>query len=219
MTINFELYTLQFSLFIVCPRYHSILSRYSSSYKQLNIAEDETVLVTTSRLALKNGLDDLIKSVNHLVYKIGIKTKLIILGTGPDEQKLKDLAKQSGVAANVIFMGYKPYNELPKYVEMADIFIRPSLSEGFGNSFIEAMAVCTPIIGTEVGGISDFLHDGQTGLFCKVRDHISIADAVAKYVKNPELYKTIQNKGQQLVLTKYSWDKIAGEMDKVFKKI
>jgi glycosyltransferase involved in cell wall biosynthesis len=189
----------------------------SSLKKELNISEDETILVTTSRLALKNGLDDLVKSINHLVYKIGIKTKLIILGTGPDEQKLKDLAKRDGVADNVIFMGYKPYNELPKYVELADIFIRPSLSEGFGNSFIEAMAVRTPIIGTEVGGIPDFLHDGQTGLFCKVRNHISIAEAVAKYVKNPELYKAIQGKGQEIVLEKYSWNKIAKDMDRVFK--
>lgn len=187
--------------------------------QELNIANDETVIITTSRLALKNGIDDLIKSVNALIFKIGIKVKLVIIGSGPDEAKLKFLAKNIGVENNVIFMGYMDYKNLPKYVEMADIFIRPSLSEGLGNSFLEAMAVNTPIVGTEVGGIPDFLVDGQTGLFCKVRNPMSIAQAVNKYVQDKELYNTIQVNGRQLVLENYSWDNIADKMSIVFKKM
>ena len=187
--------------------------------KELNIDKEDIVLITTSRLALKNGINDLIKSINFLLYKIGLKIKLIILGTGPDESKLKSLTERLGVSEAVLFLGYKEYKELPRYVEMADIFIRPSLSEGFGNSFVEAMAVNTPIIGTEIGGIPDFLINKETGLFCKVEDHISIAKAVEKYINNKELYERIQKKGRELVLEKYSWDIVAKKMDKVFNKM
>lgn len=187
--------------------------------KELGIEKDELVMVTTSRLALKNGLDDLIKSINILVYKMGIASKLIILGAGPDESTLKQLAKDQSVEQHVLFMGYMDYKKLPPYVEMADIFCRPSLSEGFGNSFVEAMAVDTPIIATEVGGIPDFLKDGETGLFCQVRDPFSIASAAQKYVQHPELYKKIQDQGGELARSKYSWDLVAQKMKLVFDKM
>ena len=134
-------------------------------------------------------------------------------------QGLKALAKELGVFDRVTFLGNQSHEELPKILHASDAFIRPSITEGLGNAFLEAMAVGLPTIGTRVGGIPDFLHEGETGLFCKVRDHISIADAVAKYVKNPELYKTIQDKGQKIVLEKYSWNKIASQMDRVFKNM
>jgi len=184
--------------------------------KKLGITKDEIVLITTSRLVLKNGIDDLIKSFNFLLYKKGLRVKLLIIGIGPKENELYNLAKKLGVYEAILFLGYIEYKDLAKYVEMSDIFIRPSLSEGFGNSFVEAMAVNTPIIGTKVGGIIDFLKEGETGLFCKVRDNISIAQAVEKYIKDKSLYKNIQKKGRKLVLEKYSWNIVAKNMDKVF---
>ncbi|MBU1203310.1 glycosyltransferase family 4 protein [Patescibacteria group bacterium] len=187
--------------------------------EELGVQIDQTMIVTTSRLVLKNGIDDLIKAVHFLVYKMGINTKLVIFGSGPDEQKLRNLAVEKKVTDNVLFMGYTDYKKLPPYVESADIFCRPSLSEGFGNSFVEAMAVGTPIIATRVGGIPDFLQDGQTGLFCEVRNPASIAEAVSKYVKNPELYKSIVQRGQELVKEKYSWDKVASQMDRVYQRM
>lgn len=186
--------------------------------KSLGISKDELVLITTSRLAMKNGLDDLIKAVNFLIYKSGVPTVLLILGNGPDENKLKDLAINTSVGEHVLFLGYKDAKELPRYLEMADIFIRPSLSEGLGNSFLEAMAVGTPIIGTEVGGIPDFLTDGETGLFCQIRNPASIALAVEKYANDHDLYCRVKDKGQKLVQEKYSWDRVANNINKIFAK-
>jgi len=154
-----------------------------------------------------------------LVYKSGIKIKLVILGSGPDEAKLKILAQETAVKDNVLFLGHRDYKDLPKYVETADFFCRPSLSEGLGNSFLESMAVNTPIVGTEVGGIPDFLHDGETGLFCEVRNPVSIAQAVERYVQNPELYNKIKDAGRELVLQKYSWDSVASQMNQLFQEI
>jgi glycosyltransferase involved in cell wall biosynthesis len=181
--------------------------------------QNSIVLISVSRLAAKNGLDDLIKAVNFLLYKSGIKIKLLILGAGPDEFKLRSLADRLGVAEQVLFLGHIDYSELPHYLQLADIFIRPSLSEGLGNSFLEAMAIGTPIIGTEVGGIPDFLTDQQTGLFCQVNDPGSIAQAVEKYTADKDLYNKIQAAGQKLVQEKYSWDSVAQKMKLAFDKM
>ncbi len=187
--------------------------------QELSISPEETMIITTSRLVLKNGLDDLIKAINFLNFKSGISAKLVIFGSGPDEEKLRDLARDQSVDDKVLFMGYTEYKNLPPYVEAADIFCRPSLSEGFGNSFVEAMAVGTPIIATPVGGIPDFLTEEKTGLFCQVRHPASIAEAVTKYVKDKSLYENIVKNGQALVREKYSWQNIAKKMGLIFAKM
>ena len=102
---------------------------------------------------------------------------------------------------------------------MADIFIRPSLAEGLGISFLEAMAAGTPIIATPVGGIVDFLRDGETGLFCEVRNPKSIAEKVKMYLENKELSETIKINAKELIIKNYNWDLITKKMEAIFNKI
>ncbi|MEK7477851.1 MAG: glycosyltransferase, partial [Patescibacteria group bacterium] len=85
----------------------------------------EKIIITTSRLVKKNGLDDLIKSLNYLDKNI----KLWILGMGPAEDNLKKLANDLQLTERVKFFGFVPNPHLFSYLQEADIFIRPSLSE------------------------------------------------------------------------------------------
>ena len=95
---------------------------------------------------------------------------------------------------------------------MSDIFVRASLSEGFGNSFVEAMATKLPVIATPVGGIVDFLEDGQTGLLCKVNNPESVAKQVIKLLESPELKEKIVASASSMVQEKYDWNRIANRM-------
>jgi glycosyltransferase involved in cell wall biosynthesis len=84
------------------------------------------------------------------------------------------------------FHGQKDKKEMIELLHKADVFIRPSRSEGLGNSFLEAMAAGLPIIGTEVGGIPDFLFDPKThkekatGLFCTTLRISKVLQTVCK---------------------------------------
>src|SRR3989344_4633436 len=116
-------------------------------------------IITTSRLVYKNGIDVLIRAAVEL-KKIRPPTsdfRLLIVGGGPEEQKLKQLAHDLKVDDKIEFLGQVSYEKIPEYLAQADIFVRPSRSEGLGSSFLEAMAAGLPIIGTPVGGIPDFL--------------------------------------------------------------
>ena len=84
------------------------------------------------------------------------------------EERLKQKTKDLGLAGRIHFVGNVDHNKLPEYLWASDVFCRPSLSEGLGNVFLEAMAAGVPIVGTPVGGIPDFLTEGKTGLFCEV---------------------------------------------------
>ncbi len=172
------------------------------------------IILTASRLTLKNAVDDLLMA--FALMRREVPSILVICGTGEDEEKLKSLANELGVSEDVRFLGLVPYKELPKYVSAADVFVRPSLSEGFGNSFVEALACGVPIIGTPVGGIPDFLVDKKTGLFCKVHNPEDLADKITLLLKNKKLANTIVKNGQKMVKKRYEWSEVAKQFDEVF---
>ena len=124
-----------------------------------------------------------------------------------------------GVEERVQFLGWLSHDEMPKYLKASDIFIRVPISEGFGNSFVEAMACGLPCVTTPVGGIVDFLHDRETGIFAEVRNPESVANAVLELVRNPELVSKIKRQSFEMVKGKYDWPIIAEEMKKIFNNI
>lgn len=177
--------------------------------------KEEKLIITVSRLVKKNAIDDLIKAGQYLNFPF----KILIVGSGSDENKLRGLAKKINLEDKIIFCGHVEHSQLLKYYSMADVFVRPSLSEGLGNSFLEAMAAGVPIIGTPVGGIPDFLKDRKTGLFCQVRNPQSIAEKIKELLSDNQLRQELIKNSQQLVEEKYNWDNIALQMEEVFKKL
>lgn len=178
--------------------------------------QTETILITTSRLVVKNGIGDVVKSLQYLPQNV----KFLVLGVGPLERELKGLAKNLGLESRVNFLGFVDQKDIPKYLQMSDIFIRPSLSEGMGNSFIEAMAGGVPVIATSVGGIPDFLKDKETGLFCEVKNPKSIAEKVELLMNDTQLRNTVVSNAKKLAFERYDWNLIALDMKKkVFLQI
>jgi len=109
---------------------------------------------------------------------------------------------------------------MPKYLKISDVFIRPSLSEGFGISFIEGMVAGLPVIATPVGGITDFLVDKETGLFCEVRNPKSIADKVNLLFEDKSLREHVINGGMRMAMERYDWNLIAKMMkENVFDRL
>lgn len=191
----------------------------SNSKSQIN-SNPQITIITTSRLVPKNGIDILIRAVAELKPQIpNIKYQIQILGSGPEEKKLKRLASELKINDRIEFLGNVNPDEVPKYLSQADIFVRPSRSEGLGSSFLEAMAAGLPIVATKVGGIPEFLKDYETGLFVKMDDPADVAEKISKLLADKALRKTLGEKGQRLVQEKYSWDKVALQMDKIFSSL
>ena len=172
--------------------------------------KSDVFLFTASRLVLSRGVEDVLQALVHLPPHI----KFLILGEGEDRAKLEHIARGLEVADRVMFAGYVSHDELPAYLKISDIFVRPSIIEGMGNAFIEAFAAGVPIIGTSVGGIPDFLTDGETGLFCKVQDPQSIAAAVHRYLADASLRSIVIENAKTLTRERYDWEYIAHDMKK-----
>ncbi|MBU6310837.1 glycosyltransferase family 4 protein [Patescibacteria group bacterium] len=183
---------------------------------------NSTVLITTSRLVQKNGIDTVLRA---LPLMPGVRFR--ILGTGPDQKKLKNLAASLGILERVEFTGHVPYKAIPAHLHKADIFVRPSRSEGMGNSFVEAMAAGLPVIATQEGGIADFLFDAKrnpdkptTGWAVDKDSPEQIAVAVREILEHPEAVERVKKAARDMVIKKYDWDLVARDMrEKVFANL
>lgn len=188
----------------------------------LGLSEDDVALVTTSRLVKKNAVDDVIRALVHLPPQV----HFIVYGIGPDETMLKELAKEQGVEARVHFMGQIGHAEMPRALKSCDIFIRPSRSEGMGNSFIEAMAARLPVIATQEGGIADFLFDEKrnsdkatTGWAVDKDSPGQIAEAVQDILARPDKVESVTATARKLAIEKYDWDLVASKMRELFDRL
>lgn len=182
--------------------------------EKLNINTGDVVLVTTSRLVVKNGIKDVISAISLLPEKY----KFLIIGEGPLRQDLENLVRGLGLSARVSFIGFLPHKDIPLYFSVSDVFIRTSLSEGLGNSFLEAMAFGLPVVATPVGGIVDFIKDGVTGVLVAPEDKESIKEGIL-HLENREFLLSIKNQGKDLAVNSYDWNNISKEFDSILKNI
>lgn len=181
--------------------------------------EGDIFLVTTSRLVHKNAVDDVIRALPQLPPNVSF----LIYGIGPDEQTLKQLANELGVSSRARFMGQISHDQMPLMLAACDIFVRPSRSEGMGNSFLEAMAAGLPVIATQEGGIGDFLFDAKrdpdketTGWAVDRDAPEEIARAVHDILKDPSGARKVTDTARNMVLTTYDWKYIASAMRNLF---
>lgn len=208
------------------------IEHFGREYPEANINEirdrlgkkmGDIFLITTSRLVYKNAVDDVLRALPSVPGNV----RFLILGTGPEETSLRKIANDLHIENRVEFLGHVAHDELPKYLNASDIFIRPSRSEGMGASFPEAMAAGLPVIATQEGGIADFLFDEKrnpdkpvTGFAVDKDSPEQIAEAVKKVIAHPEKVRAVVATAKQMVIEKYDWDGIARDMrERVFGKL
>ncbi len=190
--------------------------------EELGKKEDDIYVVTTSRLVHKNAVDDVIRSLTLLPDNV----YFLIYGIGPDEEKLRALAKELNVENRARFMGQIGHAEMPLMLRACDIFIRPSRSEGMGNSFIEAMAAELPVVATQEGGISDFLFDAKrnpeketTGWAVDADSPEQIAEAITDIISNPGKVADVTKTARTMVIAMYDWNTVSTDMRELFNRL
>jgi glycosyltransferase involved in cell wall biosynthesis len=178
--------------------------------------KDAFIIMTSSRLEKKNGIADVISALSKLPPDVCF----VVCGSGSLEDAMHAQVETFGLSARVKFMGFVDPKELPHIMRACDCFIRPSLTEGLGNAFLEAMAARLPVIGTNAGGIPDFLTDGETGYMVGIEDPDSIIRAVDRMrALSPEDKEALLDRAFSMVRERYDWDLITVEMEKLFNDV
>lgn len=187
----------------------TIVEHKIEAIKQCEASLITVWLVTTSRLVQKNGIRDVVQALTELPDTIGF----LIVGDGEQRAELELMVKDNNLEKRVLFFGQLQYEYIPHIVNYGDIFIRPSLSEGFGNSFIEAMAARSIVVGTLRGGIVDFLKDEGNGFAVVPEKPDSIVGVINTIVSLDEHRRDAIRENGFSTAQKYDWKTIAHQYD------
>jgi spore coat protein SA len=122
------------------------------------------------------------------------------------------------VAGHVNFVGTVPHDEIATYYHNADILVNPSYSEAFGMSLVEAMASQTPVVATRVGGMTNVVEDGKTGLLVEMNNPAALAEAIVRLMQDDDLRRSMGRAGREEVV-KYSWERIAADVVEEYRLI
>jgi glycosyltransferase involved in cell wall biosynthesis len=158
-----------------------------------NISKNEKIVIgTVGRLEKEKGINFLLLSMNSILTKFP-NVKLEIVGDGSAATELKKLSEKLNISNSVFFFG-KFVDVIPFYSRM-DIFVLPSILEGFGIVLLEAMAAGIPVVATNVNGIKEVVVHKDSGLLVPPKNPKAIADSVSSIIDDPELAENLASEG------------------------
>lgn len=168
-------------------------------------------IIFAGRLSTEKGIDTLIE----IGKKLSSDIQLIILGNGPEEQKIKELAKNQ---KNIHYFGYQNKENTISLIHGSDILIQPSLKEGISSTILESMACNTVVIASNVGGNNELIENGINGIMIDPKDSDSFVEQIISLLKNEELRKSLENHAQETV-EKYDWNQVGNLYLNIYKRL
>ena len=182
------------------------------------IAADAPVLLCVSRLVPRKGQDALIAALPAVLAELP-GARLVLVGRGRDEGRLRALARRHGVQDAVVFAGAVADAELPGYYALASAFAMPCRTrragmdvEGLGIVFLEASAAGLPVIVGDSGGAPDAVLDGRTGRLVEGRDQSAIEQAAIELLSDPGRAARLGAAGREWVGREWTWDRSAARL-------
>ncbi len=148
--------------------------------RDFQFTEQDFIIGTVGNLRAIKGHRYLIEAMPAILQKQPT-AQLVLIGQGPEEKNLNALAQKLKVTDKVRFLGYR--KDARQMIEMFDIFVLPSLSEGFPNVLLEAMLARVPIVATRVGGVPEIIEDAQSGLLVQPEEADDLARAVIRMTR------------------------------------
>lgn len=171
------------------------LKDINSLKKKLGIKKKDFVVMTVSRLAKEKSVDRIINNHKELVKKYS-NMKLLIVGDGPDIDKLKDEAKSLGVSDSVIFTGKVPLSDIPIYYQLGNVFVTASKSETQGLTVVEAISSSLPVVAVKDDSfVNSVIEDFNGFVFTDDEKYIN---SISKLYEDKELYNRLSNQSRLL---------------------
>ena len=150
------------------------------------VKSDERIVLAAGRLSPEKGHAYLVEAASGIVSRSHEwKLRVMIAGSGPCEEKLKDQVKALGLNANVELIGHR--SDLQSLFSIADVFVLPSLSEGSPNVLLESMAAGVPIVATKVGGVPELVRNGESAILVPPGETHQLRAAILELLKNRPL--------------------------------
>lgn len=191
---------------------------FNSSNRHFN--DDDIIVGTVKSLEKIYGINTLIESFSTVKKRNqDLPLKLLIVGSGSQEKKLKTLAADMLDQKDYFFTGYIDPENIQTYHSMIDVSVYLSLQESFGVSTLEAMASSKPVVVSRVGGLLEIVDEGENGFTISPNNPTEAAIAIEKLVRDPRLRMKFGNNAREKIRNFYDWNKCVESMIKNYNEI
>ena len=174
------------------------------------------LVLTVARLTAQKSIATLIDALAILCAR-GRDAKLKVIGEGPERTALEQQTRALNLQDRVEFVGALAQKELPRHYAECAVFVLPSIREGMGLVFAEALLCGAPVIAANSGGVTDIVKDGETGLLVPERDARALADAIERMLNDRALAAQLASNGAAWVRERYTRGRVAAQFAEVLK--
>jgi len=198
--------------------------------KEIGLDPEIKSVLFVGRMEPLKGIDDLLQAIAHIIHDHAMpcnRLSLILIGGSAEDSpeaissemaKLIRMRDELGLHEMATFVGAQGQDVLPYYYSAADVVVMPSHYESFGLVALEAMACGTPVVASDVGGLSYTVEDGVTGFLVPHRNPLALADRICD-ILNDELFRDQLGRQAVDVAQRYSWQQIADQIVSVYREV
>ena len=187
---------------------------HDRSFRKKFAADDESILIHISNFRPVKRVEDVV-GIFALVRKQQ-RSRLLMVGDGPDRPKAEWLARTHGVADDVIFVGKQ--NDMSQFLAVSDVLLLPSELESFGLVALEGMACEVPVIASRVGGVPEVVRDGIDGFLYDVGDTKAMADGCLFILQKPNVREEIGKAGRDRATREFCASKIVLQYEDLYQR-
>jgi glycosyltransferase involved in cell wall biosynthesis len=204
----------------------SMASRSSVVYNGLDIPAvasqaapaDAPKLLCLGRLKIRKGFDVALKAFVSVVGRFP-EARLIVAGDGPERLSLERQAVQLGIGGVVDFIGWVAPEDVPELVAKVTAVVMPSRHEPFGLVALDAALTSRPIVASRVGGLTEVVAHGKTGLLVEPNDSAALAEALVFLLDNRDLAVEMGRIARRRAQTIFSWKRCVDAYDELYQKL
>lgn len=202
----------------VLPAPNLTLSQLQEYRQSLGLKDTDFVIGSVGRIFDDHKrFSDLIRALRMLHDQGFTQAKLLIIGSGPDDQMLADLTAELNLTGEVIFAGYQA--EARHFYPLMDVFALASAREAFGLVLVEAMLAQVPVIATSVGGMPYVLDQGKAGILVPPNSPQDFAKAIFSLYQNPIQRQQVAEAGRMRAELEFSAERYCHEMDTLYESL
>ena len=167
--------------------------------------EDDLIILSTGRLALEKGLEDLLKAAS-LLRRMGQRFRVVLAGDGPLRAQLERLAGDLALSGHVTFLGYR--EDIPDLLAACDLVVLPSLREGLSIALLEAMAAGKAIVATSIGSNVTVASQAEMALLVPPCDPRALSEAILRCAQDPALRTRLGNNARRVFESRYTEERM-----------
>jgi len=185
---------------------------------QLSLDGDERITLAVGRLSREKGHSDLVEAL-ALLRKSNpeLKFKLLVVGEGPERERLERAVEAKGLSARLFFIGH--VEDVAPYYAIADVLALPSHSEGSPNVLLEAMVAGVPVVATSVGGVPEIALADESALLVPPREPRLFANALHRLLSDSDLAQTLRANARARVASHFSHQSYAESLIRIYQQL